>query len=208
MVLCNLFYWVYLVLSDAFVWKLEKHILSLWPTGNWIFRQVLCTAKGLHYLIFYSFSYLGRSWEKLFFVPGALQSVMFGGKKKNLKVICSITVGMYKKEGGLQRAAALSVLPSFGLVRLGWVVPFTAPRGRLNISLVEGRFVIVAHSSGCVFYSGYALPILYLSACFLKGKVCKRFIKLGYPFYLYPFCHYLLSACVRNIATQHKSTAL
>lgn len=168
------------------------HFISL-IHGKLDLWQVLCTLKGWYHLIFYSFSYLGRSWEIVGFCTWSPAKCDVWGKKIEKSYALSSTMGMYKKEGGLGGAAALSVLPSFGLVRLGWMVPFTAPRGRLNSSLVEGRFVIVAHSSGCVFYSGYALPIIYFSACFLKGKVCRRLITLDYPFYLYPFCRYVLT---------------
>lgn len=159
MVLCNFFYWIYLVLLDTFLWKLEKYILSLWPweTG---FLACALPFEGMILLnfLFLSGEKLGDSYS-LYLKPCKVWCV--GGKKLKIMYALPTTVDMYKKEGGLPRPAALCSA-ILCLVKLGWGAPFTAPRGRLNSSLVKGSSVIVACSSGCVFYSGYALPILSL----------------------------------------------
>lgn len=155
--------------------------------GKWIFG--LCFAPWRDDTT--SFFILFLVWEEAgrqqFLVPGALQSVMSGGKKiKKLYML---------------------FLPAWAHVKRRKASPFYHPlacsdrvycsKRQVEHSLFEGGFVIAAHSSSCAFYGGYALPVLYLSAYFLK--VCKRLITLGYPFYLCSFCHHVLSAYRYNL---------
>lgn len=84
-VLCDFFYWVYLVLADTFVLKLEKYISSLWPMGKWIFWPVLCTLKGWYFTVY---SYLGRNWETAVLCTWSHAKCDVWGKKSRTCSFC------------------------------------------------------------------------------------------------------------------------